>query len=122
MTTFASRTPRTGRFFSLVAFEASVQSDPEILGLLYTGSLGSGVTDPYSDLDLDVWITAEAWRRVDTKLREILATLGAIQFVYSRGPAFVTAFVGPDWQRVDLHLHGPSDTQTFADYARGRVV
>jgi hypothetical protein len=122
MATSSLPAPRTGRFFSLDAFEASVQSDPEILGLLYTGSLGSGETDPYSDLDLDVWITAEAWRRVDTKLRNVLATLGAIQFVYDRGPAFATAFVGPDWQRVDLHLHGPSAAQTFADYAHGRVV
>src|SRR5947209_12761827 len=122
MTTSASRSPRTGCFFSLAAFEATVQSNSQILGLLYTGSLGSGAADPYSDLDIDVWVTARAFARVDTKLQEILSTLGTIRFIYNRGPAFVTAFVGPDFQRVDLHLHGPTDTKTFADYAHGRVV
>lgn len=122
MTTSASRPPRTGCFFSLVAFEATVQSDPEILGLLYSGSLGSGKTDLYSDLDMDVWISAGAYAQLDSKLEDVLTSLGSIQFVYSRGPAFVTAFVGPDWQRVDLHLHGPADTKAFADYAHGRVV
>jgi hypothetical protein len=122
MTTSALNSPRTGCNFSLAAFETTVQTDSEILGLLYTGSLGSGATDPYSDLDIDVWVTAEAFTRVDAKLREVVAVLGTIQFIYSRGPAFVTAFVGPDYQRVDLHLHGPTDRKTFADYAHGCVV
>jgi hypothetical protein len=60
MTTFAPRSPRTGCNFSLAALETAVWSDSEILGLLYTGSLGSGATDPCSDLDIDVWVTAEA--------------------------------------------------------------
>jgi hypothetical protein len=122
MTTSAPRSPRTGCNFSLAAFETAVRSDSEILGLLYTGSLGSGETDPYSDLDIDVWVTAGAFAHVDAKLHEVVAALGTIQFNYSRGPAFVTAFVGPDFQRVDLHLHGPTDRKTFADYADGCVV
>jgi hypothetical protein len=122
MTTSAPSSPRTGCNFSLAAFETAVRSDSETLGLLYTGSLGSGATDPYSDLDIDVWVTAEAFAHVDDKLHEVVAALGTIQFIYSRGPAFVTAFVGPDFQRVDLHLHGPTDRKAFADYAGGRVV
>lgn len=99
-----------------------MQADPEVLGVLYTGSLGRGATDPFSDLDLDVWVTAEAFSQVDAKLQEVLSRLGAIQFSYPRGPAFVTALVGPDWQRVDLHLHGPAERQSFAEYSGARVI
>lgn len=118
-------TPRpsaTGCDFPLAEFEAAMQADPEILGLLYTGSLGRGLTDRYSDLDLDVWVSEQAFAVVESTIEEVLAGLGRIQFVYSRGPAFVTALVGPDWQRVDLHLHGPTDTKPFADYAHARIV
>jgi hypothetical protein len=120
--TSAAHLPSTGRYFPLATFEAAVQTDAEILGVLYTGSLGAGGTDRYSDLDIDVWVTAEAVARSDGKLAEILALLGPVQFVYSRGPAFVTAFAGPDWQRVDLHLHDPTETGTFAEYACGRII
>lgn len=114
--------PSTGSAFSLFAFEAAIQRDDEILGVLYTGSLGRGMADRYSDLDIEAWVTDDALQRVDKKLEEILGLLGTVQFVYRRGPAFVTGFVGPDWQRVDLQLHDPSDARPHAEYARERVV
>lgn len=122
MNTSTPKPPRTGRYFSLLAFEQTIRNDPEVLGLLYGGSRARGASDRYSDLDIDVWVTSPASARVDAKLREIAAALGSIQFIYGRGPAFVTTFVGEDWQRVDLHLHGPEDTKPSPDYARGNIV
>jgi hypothetical protein len=99
-----------------------MHADPRVLGLLYVGSQGRGAADRYSDLDIEVWVTADAFTRADATIDDILTALGQVHFVYTRGPGFVTAFVGSDWQRVDLHLHEATDTRTFPDYAGGRVV
>jgi hypothetical protein len=48
--------------------------------------------------------------------------LGAVQFLYERGEGFVTGFVGPDWQRVDLEVHRGIEARQAARYARARVI
>jgi hypothetical protein len=99
-----------------------MHGDPRVLGLLYLGSQGRGTADRYSDLDIEVWVTVSAFTRADATIDDVLTALGQVHFVYTRGPGFVTAFVGSEWQRVDLHLHEATDTRTFPDYAGGRVV
>ncbi len=39
--------------FQLQDFEAAVLADGDVLGMLYSGSLGRGTADSYSDLDID---------------------------------------------------------------------
>jgi hypothetical protein len=114
--------PDIGSHFSLATFEAGMQADPRILGMLYLGSQGRGAMDRYSDLDIDIWVSGDAWGAAGETLHAILGRLGAEQFSYARGPAAITGFVGPEWQRVDLSLHGPNDTKVHAEYAGGRVI
>jgi hypothetical protein len=47
----------TGHLFPLQAFEAAMRDDPEVRGVLYTGSLGGGTADGFSDLDIELWVT-----------------------------------------------------------------
>jgi hypothetical protein len=41
----------TGVAFPMVAFEAAVAEDPEVLGVFYNGSQGRGTMDRYSDAE-----------------------------------------------------------------------
>ena len=59
-------------FPCLAAFEATVQAHPEVLGALYTGSLGRGTFDRFSDLDIDLWVP-DAW--LDVPRKEYLKAL-----------------------------------------------
>lgn len=91
-------------------FEAAIQADPRVLGVLYTGSLGRGTADRFSDLDLELWVTNPAYDDVETTVRELLSPLGTIQwlmFTAEGESMFTTAFLGPDWQPVDLTVHRP---------------
>jgi len=76
-----------------------------VLGMLYTGSLGRGTADRFSDLDIEVWVTDAAYAEAEMTAQEILGYLGAIQFLYSRATGYTTAFLGIEWQPTDLALH-----------------
>jgi hypothetical protein len=90
---------------SLRQFEAAIQADQRVLGMLYTGSLGRGTADRFSDLDIEVWVTDAAYAEAETTAQEILGYLGAIQLLYSRATGYTTAFFGIEWQPIDLALN-----------------
>ena len=75
----------------LARFEAAVLADSSILGVLYTGSLGRGSADRYSDLDIEVWLTDDAWTDLPTMTSTLLAVLGQVQVAEARDPAFTQA-------------------------------
>lgn len=112
----------TGNAFALGAFETAVQRDAEVLGVLYTGSLGRGTADRYSDLDIELWVADRAFADAPNVLRRLMGHVGTVQFMYERREAFTTGFVGPDWQRVDLALHRQTETALAASYAAARIV
>jgi hypothetical protein len=103
-------------------FEAAVLADPSVLGVLYTGSLGRGTADRFSDLDLEVWLADDAFADLPAKTRDLLAVLGTIELLDARDPGFTQANVGPDWRRVDLHVRRQDDTEPRHDFAGARVV
>jgi hypothetical protein len=82
-----------------------------VLGVLYTGSLGRGAADRFSDLDLELWVTTPAYDDVETTVRELVSPLGAIQWLMLTDggeSTLTTAFLGPTWQPVDLTVHRPA--------------
>jgi hypothetical protein len=117
-------TPASPRllFPCLLAFEAAVRARPEVRGVLYTGSLGRGTCDRFSDLDLHLWLAEAAFDPGLPRLREVMEWLGPVPFLYLRGAGFATGFVSPDWQRVDLYLKPWSDRKPEAEYAGARVI
>jgi hypothetical protein len=110
---------------SLRQFEAAIQADQRVLGMLYTGSLGRGTADRFSDLDIEVWVTDAAYAEVETTAQEILVYLGAIQFLYSRGAgesAYCNAFFGIEWQPIDLAVHKQTEERPLQKSAQIRVI
>jgi hypothetical protein len=106
----------------LARFEAAILADPSVLGVLYTGSLGRGTADRFSDLDLEVWLTDDAFADLSAKTHDLLAVLGPIALSNARAPGFTQANVGPDWRRVDLHLRRQDDTEPRHDFAGAWIV
>jgi hypothetical protein len=106
-------------------FEAAIQADQRVLGMLYTGSLGRGMAGRFSDLDIEMWLTDAAYAEVETTVREILGTLGAIQFLYLRyagDSSYYTAFLGSDWQPVDLAVHRPTVERPLPPPSQVRLI
>lgn len=109
-------------FPSLRTFEAALAAHAEVPGALYTGSLGRGTFDRFSDLDIEVWVLDLWWEEGLERLRAVMGWLGEVQFLYRRGEAFATGFVGPEWRRVDLSLVRQADLKPGPHYAGARVV
>jgi hypothetical protein len=105
----------------LEGFERAIQNDSDVLGVLYTGSLGRGSADAFSDLDIAAWVTDSVLARASAKLDVLLGYCGTVHFAYRAAP-HRTGFVGPDWRRVDLGLLGSEDLQPREDYAGGMVA
>jgi len=105
----------------LEQFEAAIKRDHEVLGMLYTGSLGRGTADRFSDLDIELWITDAAFLEGERKKSEVLHSLGTVHFSYARESG-CTAFVGDEWQPVDLWLHRMSEVDLPSEYVHARIV
>jgi hypothetical protein len=108
-------------FPELPAFEAAARDDPEVLGVLYTGSLGRGTCDRCSDLDIKVWVSDEGSLSPE-RLRRLLGWLGEIHYFCSGDDKSVTAGVGPGWRRTDLDLVRREDLKPGPYFAGARVV
>jgi hypothetical protein len=65
-------------------FEATVESDADVLGVLYTGSLGRGTADRYSDLDIECWVTDRAYADAPAVIHQLMSYLGTAHFIYDR--------------------------------------
>lgn len=109
----------------LQQFEATIQADQRVLGMIYTGSLGRGAAGRFSDLDIEMWLTDAAYADAQATAREILGTLGAIQFLYLRyagDSSFYIAFLGSDWLPIDLAVHRPTVERPLPPPSQVRLI
>jgi len=115
--------PRVGVHFPLADFEQRIMAAPDVLGMLYCGSLGRGAADRCSDLDITLWLRDEALAKPGC-IEHYLGWLGAIHFVSWSQDEFglsSNCYVGPDWQRVELDIIG-SNHPTPNPYFHGVAV
>lgn len=116
--------PHMGVHFQLVDFEQQILADPNVLGMMYNGSLGRGEADCYSDLDISLWLRDEALARPDN-IEHYLSLLGQIQFVsisQQGSERSCNAFVGADWQRIELDISRRNDSIPHPYFHRATVV
>jgi hypothetical protein len=106
----------------LERFERAVLVDPDVLGVLFTGSLGRGTTDRSSDLDIYVWLTDEAYSHVSAKSRELLSHLGEIKLWFPQESWYTKALIGPNWQRVDFAVRRRDDLAPWPEMMGARIV
>src|SRR5262249_53148930 len=86
---------------------------------------GRRTADRFSDLDIEVWVTDAAYAEVGTVVREILSSLGAIQFLYSReagDSVYSVAFFGTEWQPIDLAVHRQTVERDLPSSSQVQVI
>jgi hypothetical protein len=105
----------------LDTFEQTIQSDPEVLGVLYFGSLGRGAADRFSDLDIFVWLPDELAISARDKLLQLLGLFGENHWLET-GDRHVTGFVGLEWTQVDIEFARREKLVPSARYAGATVV
>jgi hypothetical protein len=97
---------RMGVDFPLAEFEQRILADPDVLGMVYTGSLGRGGGDRCSDVDIALWLRDETLTKPGL-LEQYAGWLGEIRFIsWSRHEHGLSSncFIGPDWQQVELDI------------------
>jgi hypothetical protein len=112
--------PRMGVNFPLADFEQRIAADPDVLGMIYTGSLGRGEADCCSDIDLKLWVR-DAVLHTPKLLEHYMSWLGELHFVMSFG-LWGNGYAGPDWQSIDVGIGGKSDFEPAPYYHRATVV
>jgi hypothetical protein len=98
--------PRLGKDFPLAAFEQRILADPDVLGMILTGSLGRGGGDRCSDIDFKLWVRDEAFSKPGL-IAHYLGLLGEVQLMCSSKHEDYHdghAFVGQNWQWVELSI------------------
>ena len=116
--------PRMGVDFPLADFELRIMADPDVLGMMYNGSLGRGEADCYSDLDISLWVRDEVLAQPG-RIEHYVGWLGEIQFVnWSQHESGLSSncFVGPNWQRVELDIEGTRENTPHPYFHRATVV
>jgi len=112
--------PRMGVHFPLADFEQRIMADPDVLGMLYTGSLGRGEADRCSDIDIKIWVRDEVLGTPQL-LEHYMSWLGELHFVMSFG-LWGNGYAGPDWQSIDVGIMGKADFGSSPYYHRATVV
>src|SRR5262245_31243344 len=116
--------PRMGVHFLLAEFEQRILADPEVLGMMYNGSLGRGEADRCSDLDISLWLRDEALTKPE-RIEHYVGWLGELQFVsWSRHENGLSSncYIGPNWQRVELDIEGTCENTPHPYFHRATVV
>lgn len=72
--------PCLGADFPLAPFDQRVLADPDVLGIIVTGSFGRGTGDRCSDIDLTLWLRDEALSKPGL-FEHYLSWLGEVQFM-----------------------------------------
>jgi predicted nucleotidyltransferase len=93
-------------------FERTIQTDPQVLGMFYFGSLGRGTATRHSDLDIFVVVPDRMTEPYQEKLVPLLQLFGAIHWLDLPN---AKGFVGPNWNQVDIEFVRRSDL----DHERG---
>ncbi len=111
---------RMGVNFPLAEFERRIAADPDVLGMMYVGSLGRREADRCSDIDVTLWIRDEV---IETPklLEHYMGWLGELHFVFSFG-LWGNGYAGPDWQAIDLALMRKDDIKPEPYFHRKTVV
>lgn len=100
-------------------FEQAIQTDPEVLGMFYFGSLGRGAAGRFSDLDIFVWLADDLAPRVNDKLLQLFALLGPTHWMMLEHGA---AWLGPDWVQVDIEHAFGEGLKPHYRYAGATVI
>ncbi len=111
---------RLGVDFPLATFEQRIMADPDVLGMLYTGSLGRGEADRCSDIDLKIWLRDEVLE-TPKLLEHYMSWLGELRFVMSFR-LWGNGYAGPDWQSIDVGIMGKADFEVSPYYHRATVI
>ena len=116
--------PRMGMHFPLADFEPRIMADPDVLGMMYNGSLGRGEADRCSDLDISLCLRDEALAKPG-RIEHYLSWIGEIQFVSvsQHDSGFSSnAYVGADWQRVELDISRKTEATPHPYFHRATIV
>jgi hypothetical protein len=106
--------------FPLADFEQRIMADPDVLGMMYHGSLGRGEADRCSDIDLKIWVRDEL-RDIPRLLERYMGFLGEVHFVMSFG-LWGYGYAGSDWQSIDVGIMAKGDFEASPYYHRARVI
>lgn len=109
-----------GVHFPLADFEQRIMADPDVLGMMYNGSLGRGEADRCSDIDLKIWVRDEL-RDTPGLLEHYMGFFGELHFVMSFG-LWGNGYAGPDWQSIDVGIQAKSDFEASPYYQRSIIV
>ena len=101
-------------------FERVIQTDPEVLGMFYFGSLGRGTATKSSDLDIYLWFSSDVPAPLDAKLRRLLGILGETHWLEIE---WGVGIFGPDWTQVDFEYgHGDQLHEPCDKFVGGTVI
>ena len=100
-------------------FERVIQTDPEVLGMFYFGSLGRGTATRFSDLDIFIWLADEVALPAHDKVCAWMALFGPILWLEIGGS---TAFIGPNGTQVDIEYDHQANLQPSYRFAGARVI
>jgi predicted nucleotidyltransferase len=100
-------------------FERAIQSDPDVLGVFYFGSLGRGTATRQSDLDIFVVFPDHIAEPQQEKLVPLLQLFGEIHWLSIPDGC---GFVGRNWIQVDIEVVRRCELEPSYRYAGGRII
>lgn len=106
---------------NLSSFEESIQKNEDIRGVMYTGSVGKGLDDKFSDLDIELVVNKRFLSNSKKNIKILLTTLGKIKLLYYLDDKNVKSLVN-DYQKVDFKLHTIGNLVPREKYSKIKII
>lgn len=95
-----------------IAIKNDLSNDKEVLAIFYGGSIARGNNDLYSDLDLRVVVTEEAYSKYIANKKERARNWGEVLYFEDRGPYVPYSIAHfKNFVKVDTFYYKPQDLQ-----------
>lgn len=106
---------------NLSDFEDSIQKNKDILGVMYTGSVGKSFGDKFSDLDIELVVNKKFLFDSKKNIRILLKKIGEIKLLYFLDDKNVKSLVN-DYQKVDFKLHTRDSLVPREKYNKIKII
>ena len=103
--------------------EDAIIPRPEIIGALYSGSIGRGDYDEHSDIDLYTVVKDEDYDKIFPQMPAWMAEVGEIKYRINRSHCNSWVFfIDDDWAKVDVAVYKRSELKPKFEYRGIKIV
>ena len=102
--------------------EEYIKKNKKIISGFYSGSVGKGSNDQYSDLDIELLVNKDYLSDCKNNIKQLLRILGEIKLIYFFNEKNVKSLIGKNYNKVDIKIHTKNTLIPREKYNKIKII